>query len=376
MKHKYIPIILVLLLLTFTACSGNSVANGSKAAEVNAEFESLSDVKNDILSTETEYENMTIQPEALKALSDSFPDKADCVQLKQASDHEQLFDKVRPLFIADEDYKSEYYQGFDNALPAGNVYDDGENYLNVASNGGIGFLSGESAYDCEVIKTVFIDRDFEDEEVTLDGQKYKLSQGVKYVNDFLQKLADNGFGDMRISYVDVLKFQQENALFFHIQRTVEGMELNRFFYSDGDFDQYPYFGAKLYMTSPDKVGEFLGDHGFCEISNVTKSLDKYVTLRSALDICENTLAANHKYTVSEIGFGYMPKVVKANGEDWNKETDGQFYFQEGTTYESEPGWFIWLDTTIDSERMVFVNAITGEPLVLFNNEDMNIMTEN
>lgn len=376
MKHKYIPIILVLLLLTFTACSGNSGANGSKAAEVNAEFESLSDVKSDILSTETEYENMTIQPEALKALTENFPHKADCVQLKQATDCEQLFDKVRPLFIADEDYKSEYYQGFDSALPAGNVYDDGTNYLNVASNGEIGFLSGESAYDCEVIKTVFVDRDFEDVEVTLDGKKYKLSQGVKYVNDFLQKLADNGFGDMRIAYVDVLKFQQENALFFHIQRTVEGMELNRFFYSDGDFDQYPYFGAKLYMTSPDKVGEFLGDHGFCEISNVSKNVNEYVTLQSALDISENTLAANHKYTVSEIGFGYMPKVMKANGEAWNKETDGQFYFQEGTSYEAEPGWFVWLDTTLDSERMVFVNAITGEPLVLFNNEDMNIMTEN
>ena len=136
MKHKYIPIILVLLLLTFTACSGNSGANGSKAAEVNAEFESLSDVKNDILSTKTEYENMTIQPEALKALAENFPDKADCVQLKQAEGCEQFFDKIRPLFIADEDYKSEYYQGFDSALPAGNVYDDGTNYLNVASNGG------------------------------------------------------------------------------------------------------------------------------------------------------------------------------------------------------------------------------------------------
>lgn len=158
MKYKYIPLILMLVILTLTACSGDGVANGSRATEVNAEFESLSDVKNDILSTETKYENMTIQPEALKALADSFPDKADCVQLKQASDHEQLFDKVRPLFITDEDYKSEYYQGFDNALPAGNVYDDGKNYLNVASNGGIGFLSGESAYDCEVIKTIFVDR--------------------------------------------------------------------------------------------------------------------------------------------------------------------------------------------------------------------------
>lgn len=68
----------------------------------------------------------------------------------------------------------------------------------------------------------------------------------------------------------------------------------------------------------------------------------------------------------------MPKVMKANGEAWNKETDGQFYFQEGMTYEAEPGWFVWLDTTLDSERMVFVNAITGEPLVLFNNEDTTI----
>ena len=103
MKHKYIPLILMLVILTLTACSGDGVANGSRAAEVNAEFESLSDVKNDILSTETEYENMTIQPEVLKALADSFPDKADCVQLKQATDCEQLFDKIRPLFIADED---------------------------------------------------------------------------------------------------------------------------------------------------------------------------------------------------------------------------------------------------------------------------------
>lgn len=361
---------ILLALLMFTSCSGIGKSDNDRA-EVNAVFESLSEVKNDILSTKTEYENMTVQPDALKALADSFPDKADCVQLQQAAECEQLFDKIRPLFIPDADYKPEYFQGFDNALPAGNVYDDGTYYLNVASNGGIGFLTGESAYDCETVKTVFVDRDFSDEEFTLDGQKYKLSQGVKFVNDFLQKLTDNGFGDMRIAYVDVLKFGQENALFFHIQRTVDGMELNRFFYSNGDFDRYPYFGAKLYITSPDKISEFLGDHGFCKVSKVTETVDKCVTLRSALDICESTLAANHKYTVSEIGFGYMPKIVKANGEDWNKETDGQFYFQKGTEYQAEPGWFVWLDTTLDSERMVFVNAVTGEPLVLFNNEDMS-----
>lgn len=81
------------------------------------------------------------------------------------------------------------------------------------------------------------------------------------------------------------------------------------------------------MTAPNTVGEFLGDHGFCELDGSAESVDKCVTLESALDICENTLAANHKYTVNKIDLGYMQNVVKANGEPWNKDSDGQFYFK-------------------------------------------------
>lgn len=113
------------------------------------------------------------------------------------------------------------------------------------------------------------------------------------------------------------------------------------------------------------------DHGFCELDGSAESVDKCVTLESALDICENTLAANHKYTVNKIDLGYMQNVVKANGEPWNKDSDGQFYFQGDTKYKTELGWFIWLDTTTDNERMVFVNALNGEALVLFNNADVS-----
>ena len=77
-------------------------------------------------------------------------------------------------------------------LPA-TFYDDTTYYLNVASNGGIGFLSKESAYDCETIKTVFVDRPYEDEEYVLGGQTYKLSQGVEYVDGFFA-----GFDRQRI----------------------------------------------------------------------------------------------------------------------------------------------------------------------------------
>ena len=45
-------------------------------------------------------------------------------------------------------------------------------------------------------------------------------------------------------------------------------------------------------------------------------------------------------------------------------------FQGDTKYKTELGWFIWLDTTTDNERMVFVNALNGEALVLFNNADV------
>lgn len=369
MKEIFKIFVLLVMICTFTACAAGGKTSDTK--DISIKLESFSDVKKDILSTDTEYENISVPTETLQALANDLPEKAELADLKQVNDREQCFGKIRPLFISDKDYKKEYYQGFDSSFPAGNVYDDTTYYLNVASNGGIGFLSKESAYDCETIKTVFVDRPYEDEEYVLGGQTYKLSQGVEYVDGFLQALTDSGFGNMKIAYVDVLKYDQENALLFHIQRTVDGIALNDFFYRDGDFDEYPYFGAKLYMTAPNTVGEFLGDHGFCELDGSAESVDKCVTLESALDICENTLAANHKYTVNKIDLGYMQNVVKANGEPWNKDSDGQFYFQGDTKYKTELGWFIWLDTTTDNERMVFVNALNGEALVLFNNADVS-----
>ena len=369
MKEIFKIFVLLVMICTFTACAAGGKTSDTK--DISIKLESFSDVKKDILSTDTEYENISVPTETLQALANDLPEKAELADLKQVNDREQCFGKIRPLFISDKDYKKEYYQGFDSSFPAGNVYDDTTYYLNVASNGGIGFLSKESAYDCETIKTVFVDRPYEDEEYVLGGQTYNLSQGVEYVDGFLQALTDSGFGNMKIAYVDVLKYDQENALLFHIQRTVDGIALNDFFYSDGDFDEYPYFGAKLYMTAPNTVGEFLGDHGFCELDGSAESVDKCVTLESALDICENTLAANHKYTVNKIDLGYMQNVVKANGEPWNKDSDGQFYFQGDTKYKTELGWFIWLDTTTDNERMVFVNALNGEALVLFNNADVS-----
>lgn len=124
------------------------------------------------------------------------------------------------------------------------------------------------------------------------------------------------------------------------------------------------------MTEPNKISEFLGNHGFCTIDEITDTPKEYVSLQSVLEQCENTLAANHKYEVKEIGFGYLPEIRKENGSTWNKQEDGQFYFQENTSYYAEPGWFIWLDTARDYERLIFVNALSGEPTVLFNNTDM------
>lgn len=75
------------------------------------------------------------------------------------------------------------------------------------------------------------------------------------------------------------------------------------------------------------------------------------------------MAAYHKYNVKKIGFGYLPEIRKENGSYWNKETDGHFYFQENTGYYTEPGLFIWLDTTRvylppGSAKTIVFDAIT------------------
>lgn len=369
-SKRVIPLILSAFILV-SCSSENKVSTGegyTPAIELN--YLTLDDVQEHITDVKTDYENMSIDPNALNALADNFPEKADCVKLRQISDFDNKYNILRPYFISDESYDDDYFLGFDNSLPAGYSYDDGYSYLNISSNGGIGFTTGVSAYDSETVETIFVDWPYEDKKYILSGKEYSISDGVDYVNDFLERLSENGCGEMRIGYVDVLKYKQEYAYFYHIQRTVDGMELNRFFYSDGDFDKYPYFGIKVFVTEPDKINEFLGNHGFCVIDEITDSPRKYVSLQSALDQCENILAANHKYNVKEIGFGYIPEIRKENGSSWNKETDGQFYFQENTGYYAEPGWFIWLDTTRDYERLVFINAITGEAATLFNNVDI------
>lgn len=130
MKEIFKIFVLLVMICTFTACAAGGKTSDTK--DISVKLESFSDVKKDILSTDTEYENISVPTETLQALANDLPEKAELADLKQVNDREQCLGKIRPLFISDKDYKKEYYQGFDSSFPAGNVYDDTTYYLNVA----------------------------------------------------------------------------------------------------------------------------------------------------------------------------------------------------------------------------------------------------
>ena len=109
MKEIFKIFVLLVMICTFTACAAGGKTSDTK--DISIKLESFSDVKKDILSTDTEYENISVPTETLQALANDLPEKAELADLKQVNDREQCFGKIRPLFISDKDYKKEYYQG-------------------------------------------------------------------------------------------------------------------------------------------------------------------------------------------------------------------------------------------------------------------------
>lgn len=114
MKEIFKIFVLLVMICTFTACAAGGKTSDTK--DISIKLESFSDVKKDILSTDTEYENISVPTETLQALANDLPEKAELADLKQVNDREQCFGKIRPLFISDKDYKKEYYQGFDSSI--------------------------------------------------------------------------------------------------------------------------------------------------------------------------------------------------------------------------------------------------------------------
>lgn len=231
MKHIKIIIPLIILVCMLVSCSSanKTLTDEGYRSEIDIKYMTLDDVRAHITDVKTEYENMSIDPNALKAIADNFPESADCVMLRQVSNFESKYDVLRPCFISNELYEKQYFMGFDNALPAGYFYDDGDRYLNVSSNGGIGFTEGDSAYDSETVETVFVNRPYEDKEYILSGEKYRVSEGVEYINGFLKQLSENGCGEMRIGYVDILKYDKEYAFFFIYKEQLTEWSLTDFF---------------------------------------------------------------------------------------------------------------------------------------------------
>lgn len=64
MKEIFKIFVLLVMICTFTACAAGGKTSDTK--DISIKLESFSDVKKDILSTDTEYENISVPTETLR----------------------------------------------------------------------------------------------------------------------------------------------------------------------------------------------------------------------------------------------------------------------------------------------------------------------
>ena len=144
----------------------------------------------------------------------------------------------------------------------------------------------------------------------------------------------------------------------------DGSGINIFHDLEKNEADSPYFAFSAEYRSADKLPLLCNARGII----LTKSFDEkkeYISCEEAMQKASDKLASNIDLTLHFAQLEYRPKVTSFDKSVWaDKDT---FDYQYGAEYTSEPYWALYFDVTENHQRVVYVNALSGEVELLFNN---------
>lgn len=211
-----------------------------------------------------------------------------------------------------------------------------------------------------------------EDEYQLKNGKSSIKQAVEYINEWLN-LKYKPFSpeyDYKVNTVIVRK-HDENYLFqFLAEATYKGVPLDSYTRKgkiiNGMFDgkmDYKDYGIQIQMVNVNSVDSFTNLNCML-LPEVKETVDKVISLDSALKYCENKFTDFRDITISDIAIMYTLRPV------YETNSNNECYIAR---YESHPVWEFVIDvspeeflekgktnTYGDVRKYIYIDMITGE----------------
>ncbi|MBR1392225.1 MAG: hypothetical protein IJ561_00155 [Ruminococcus sp.] len=212
--------------------------------------------------------------------------------------------------------------------------------------------------------------DFEDTALTLNGSEVSLAD---LADDAQQRLNDAsrlmGYSlKYKPFYARLGKYKAEAyraELVFGLDNGDGSGVRTVFVLDDYDGGNSPWFSFSVEYSAPERPDSVRSSRGIILRTGLEET-DEYISFEEAMDIVSEKLSDNVKLTLHFAQLEYLPRVTEFDPSAW-KSTDS-FNYQYGAKYTSDPYWAFYFEIKDNAQKVIYVNALTGELSMMFNND--------
>ena len=379
MKFAFKITLVCLTLITFTSCTVappseviddiNRKNSREKDDERNDEIkydtlENIYDSIDEVLSQE--YENLKLH----NSININRPKELPVLDLEQVSNYDKKFDTIANALIHQDRFNKKYIDYTPNTTPPGPEYKDtatGE-HLGVGDNGFVyyeapGFTMRS---DTQLVKTVYLnDKDEIQKSYELKDGVMKVSDAITKAEEFLENTWQPISDDLPyiIDYINICKLEDKYFYEIALAKNYKDVYINNIFNLCKDI-HLVCFENTIIIDSTENISNFAVTMGTAFVKEEVATEDKYVTLESALDMVRKKLAEYEIFDILSIQLRYAPKILREEEDDVDEL---MIRGDAGAKLEARPHWAFVLDMTPGYEKVIWIDAITGEMRMMFNN---------
>lgn len=359
---RLLPVLLVTVLLA-AACQSpqDSAKNDSRDTVQKESIDTIWSTWDETLKES--HNNIYFE----KDLQCEKPQEVAVYQLEQAGDVDKKAERIRREYVPDKEFNKKYYKENPNTVPPGPEYVNektGQTWI-IGNNGFINYSRSsddtnylDSAEDVE--KTIFVNRPYKDEEITLKDGSITLSQAVEKAQkeeDKWKKLSGDEC-DTRPKKIEILPAAdggEGKAIKISFEKTYKGAGIlteQKTTETSQDkplsVDYLSFFDDTVAITSVHGIERIVSNAGAVHQKTVERKLDQIVSLKSAIQIMEKELAAYHDFKVShiELCYRYVNEKIERNNA--------------GNIYTTSPCWVFYINEEQYKEEFILVDCETGK----------------
>ena len=326
-------------------------------------LENIYDSIDEVLSKD--YENLKLH----NSININRPKELPILKLERVSNYDKKFDTIANALIHQDRFNKKYIDYTPKTSPPGPEYKDtvtGE-HLGVGDNGFVYYEAPgfRMSFDTQLVKTVYPhEKDEIQKSYELKDGDMKVSDAVAKVEEFLENIWQPISGDLPyvINFIDVCKLEGNYLYRVALTKNYKDVYINDTLNFCLDIN-LTYFENTIIIDSTENISNFAVTMGAISVNEEIATENKYVTLESALDMVRNKLAEYEIFDILSIQLRYAPAILEIE-ED---KREMLLWTSAGMEYEARPHWAFLLDNTPSHEQVIWVDAITGEMKIMFNN---------